>query len=49
MTGEGSYSLSDIVAAMGNRNGWGNNDFLYLLFLFAFGGGNGFGFGRAGN
>ena len=49
MTGEGAYSLSDIAAAMGNRNGWGNNDFLYLLFLFAFGGGNGFGFGRAGN
>lgn len=49
MTGEGSYSLSDIVAAIGNRNSWGNNDFLYLLFLFAFGGGNGFGFGRAGN
>ena len=49
MTGEGAYSLSDIAAAMGNRNSWGNNDFLYLLFLFAFGGGNGFGFGRAGN
>jgi hypothetical protein len=49
MTGEGGYSLSDIAAAMGNRSGWGNNDFLYLLFLFAFGGGNGFGFGRAGN
>lgn len=49
MTGESAYSLSDIAAAMGNRNGWGNNDFLYLLFLFAFGGGNGFGFGRAGN
>lgn len=49
MTGEGAYSLSDIAAAMGNRNGWGNNDFLYLLFLFAFGGGNGFGWGRNGN
>lgn len=49
MTGEGAYSLSDIAAAMGNRNNWGNNDFLYLLFLFAFGGGNGFGFGRVGN
>lgn len=49
MTGEGAYSLSDIAAAMGNRNGWGNNDFLYLLFLFAFGGSNGFGFGRSGN
>ena len=49
MTGKGAYSLSVIAAAMGNRNGWGNNDFLYLLFLFAFGGGNGFGFGRAVN
>lgn len=41
--GNGGYSLSDIAAATGNNNGFGNNWggdwWIILLFLFAFNGG----------